>query len=313
MLFGSSTGRDGIGGASVLASATFGEGAATKRPSVQVGDPFAEKLLIEASLELIERGLVEGLQDLGAAGITCAVSETADRSGTGIRVDLDAIPRREPDMEPFEVMISESQERMLAIVTAAQLPDVLEVCRRWDLPAAVIGRVTDDGVITIVTGGLDGPGAPTRRTRARAHPGRGADQRRHRPPAGRRGAHPPPARAGAAASRPWPLTRLPERGMDPGAVLQALLGHPDLCSRAWVTRQYDATVGTDTVEGNEHGAAVIRVKGTTKGLVMATDAAERVGLSIRGWGPRSRSRSAPSTWPSPGRAPLGVTNCLNYG
>ena len=129
-------------------------------PSVQVGDPFAEKLLIEASLELIERGLVEGLQDLGAAGITCAVSETADRSGTGIRVDLDAIPRREPDMEPFEVMISESQERMLAIVTAAQLPDVLEVCRRWDLPAAVIGRVTDDGAISIVTGGLDAAGAP---------------------------------------------------------------------------------------------------------------------------------------------------------
>ncbi len=146
VLFGSSTGRDGIGGASVLASATFGEGSAAKRPSVQVGDPFAEKLLIEASLELIERGLVEGLQDLGAAGITCAVSETADRSGTGIRVDLDAIPRREPGMEPFEVMISESQERMLAIVTARQLSAVLEVCRRWDLPAAVIGRVTDDGL-----------------------------------------------------------------------------------------------------------------------------------------------------------------------
>ncbi len=104
VLFGSSTGRDGIGGASVLASATFGEGAGSKRPSVQVGDPFAEKLLIEASLELIERGLVEGLQDLGAAGITCAVSETADRSATGIRVDLDAIPRRESDMEPFEVI-----------------------------------------------------------------------------------------------------------------------------------------------------------------------------------------------------------------
>ena len=104
VLFGSSTGRDGIGGASVLASATFGDGAGSKRPSVQVGDPFAEKLLIEASLELIERGLVEGLQDLGAAGITCAVSETADRSATGIRVDLDAIPRRETDMEPFEVI-----------------------------------------------------------------------------------------------------------------------------------------------------------------------------------------------------------------
>src|SRR3954451_15788439 len=116
VLFGSATGRDGIGGASVLASATFSDQGASKRPSVQVGDPFAEKLLIEASLELIERGLVEGLQDLGAAGITCAPSETADRAGTGIVIDLDAVPRREPGMEPFEVMISESQERMLAAV-----------------------------------------------------------------------------------------------------------------------------------------------------------------------------------------------------
>ena len=153
VLFGSTTGRDGIGGASVLASATFGEGSAAKRPSVQVGDPFAEKLLIEASLELIDAGLVEGLQDLGAAGITCATSETADRSGTGMLVDLDAIPRREEGMAPFEVMISESQERMLAVVRPERLAEVLAVCRRWDLPAAVIGRVTDDGDITVVTGG----------------------------------------------------------------------------------------------------------------------------------------------------------------
>ena len=121
VLFGSATGRDGIGGASVLASATFTDDDPSKRPSVQVGDPFAEKLLIEASLELIERGLVEGLQDLGAGGITCATSETADRAGTGIVVDLDAIPRREPGLEPFEVMISESQERMCAAVLPEQL------------------------------------------------------------------------------------------------------------------------------------------------------------------------------------------------
>ena len=289
VLFGSSTGRDGIGGASVLASATFGEGATTKRPSVQVGDPFAEKLLIEASLELIERGLVEGLQDLGAAGITCAVSETADRSGTGIRVDLDAIPRREPDMEPFEVMISESQERMLAIVTAAQLPDVLEVCRRWDLPAAVIGRVTDDGAISIVTGGLDDGGAPKP----------GARELARMPAAALTSEAIVHQRVGTAPTRRRPVSMtfeppatdgLPERGMDPGAVLQALLGHPDLCSRAWVTRQYDATVGTDTVAGNEHGAAVIRVKGTTKGLVMATDAAERVGAHRPLAGGRARGR-----------------------
>ena len=153
MLFGSTTGRDGIGGASVLASATFGEASGAKRPSVQVGDPFAEKLLIEASLELIERGLVEGLQDLGAAGITCAVvGDRRPRRAPGIRVDLDAIPRREADMEPFEVMISESQERMLAIVAARRSsPPCSRSCRRWGLPAAVIGRVTADGDIAIVT------------------------------------------------------------------------------------------------------------------------------------------------------------------
>ncbi len=313
VLFGSSTGRDGIGGASVLASATFGEGATTKRPSVQVGDPFAEKLLIEASLELIERGLVEGLQDLGAAGITCAVSETADRSGTGIRVDLDAIPRREPDMEPFEVMISESQERMLAIVTAAQLPAVLEVCRRWDLPAAVIGRVTDDGDISIVTGGLDVAGAPKP----------GAREIARMPAAALTSDAIVHQRVGAAPTRRRPVSvpleppvatdGLPERGMDPGAVLQALLGHPDLCSRAWVTRQYDATVGTDTVAGNEHGAAVIRVKGTTKGLVMATDAAERVGIIDPWRGAALAVAECTLNVAVTGARVLGVTNCLNYG
>ena len=142
VLYGSATGRDGIGGASVLASATFTDDDPSKRPSVQVGDPFAEKLLIEASLELIERGLVEGLQDLGAGGITCATSETADRAGTGIVVDLDAIPRREPGLAPFEVMISESQERMCAAVLPERWDDVREVCERWGLPVAIIGRVT---------------------------------------------------------------------------------------------------------------------------------------------------------------------------
>src|SRR6185503_15300441 len=162
VLFGSATGRDGIGGASVLASATFSDQDASKRPSVQVGDPFAEKLLIEASLELIEGGLVEGLQDLGAAGITCATSETADRAGTGIALDLDAVPRRESGMEPFEVMISESQERMLAIVRPDRFDEVAEVCARWGLPCAVIGRVTDDGDITVNSEGRELARIPAR-------------------------------------------------------------------------------------------------------------------------------------------------------
>ncbi|HEU0243369.1 MAG TPA: phosphoribosylformylglycinamidine synthase subunit PurL, partial [Candidatus Limnocylindrales bacterium] len=165
VLYGSATGRDGIGGASVLASATFGDQDPSKRPSVQVGDPFAEKLLIEATLELIAKGLVVSIQDLGAAGITCATSETADRGGTGMLVDLDAIPRREPGMEPFEVMISESQERMVAIVEPGRWDAVRAVCERWDLPVAVIGRVTEEPDIVVLTapdgsGALDADGVP---------------------------------------------------------------------------------------------------------------------------------------------------------
>ena len=158
VLYGSATGRDGIGGASVLASATFGDQDPSKRPSVQVGDPFAEKLLIEATLELIARQLVVSIQDLGAAGITCATCETADRGGTGMLVDLDAIPRREPGLEPFEVMISESQERMVAIVEPAQWPAVREVCDRWGIASAVIGRVTAEPDVVVLTG-PDGSGA----------------------------------------------------------------------------------------------------------------------------------------------------------
>src|SRR5690242_4667328 len=156
VLFGSTTGRDGIGGASVLASATFGDADPSKRPSVQVGDPFAEKLLIEASLELIRRRLVVGLQDLGAGGITCATSETADRAGTGMRIRLAAIPLREAGMAPFEVMISESQERMLAIVEPGRFDAVREVCERWGLPVAVIGRVTADRDVAVVDDATDG-------------------------------------------------------------------------------------------------------------------------------------------------------------
>ena len=146
VLMGAKTGRDGIGGASVLASASFEEGDEAKRPNVQVGDPFQEKLLIEACLELVERGLLRGLQDLGAAGISCAVAEVAARAGMGMEVDLDAVPLREPSMEAWEVLVSESQERMLALVDPARLADVLEVCQRWGILASVLGEMTAGGV-----------------------------------------------------------------------------------------------------------------------------------------------------------------------
>ncbi len=313
VLFGSTTGRDGIGGASVLASATFSDQDASKRPSVQVGDPFAEKLLIEASLELIERGLVEGLQDLGAGGITCATSETADRAGTGILVDLDSIPVREPGMAPLEVMISESQERMLAAVRPDRYDAVRAVCERWGLPVAVIGRVTDDGDITVVTGGLDASGRPNAGARELARmPARALTSdaivhaRRAEPPAHRRAAPAPGAPAEVS-------DRLPERGMDPGAVLLALLGSPNLASRRLVFEQYDSTVGADTVVGPGQGAAVLRVKGTSKALVAATDGNQAVGALDPWLGAALSVAEATRNVSITGATPLGVTNCLNYG
>ena len=335
VLYGSATGRDGIGGASVLASATFTDdetsgrwlaGASprtsvqdpqaqkqSKRPSVQVGDPFAEKLLIEASLELIERGLVEGLQDLGAGGITCATSETADRAGTGIVVDLDAVPRREPGLEPFEVMISESQERMCAAVLPDRWPEVREVCERWGLPVAIIGRVTADGDIAVVEGGLDPDGRPAAGARELARiPARAltSDAIVHQ----RVAAAPTHRRAAPAPGAPVTASdRLPERGMDPGAVLVALLGSANLASRAAVFHQYDSTVGADTIAGPGRGAAVLRVKGTTKALVASTDGNQSVG-SLDPWlGAALSVAEATRNVSITGARPLGVTNCLNYG
>jgi phosphoribosylformylglycinamidine synthase len=302
VLFGSTTGRDGIGGASVLASATFADTDASKRPSVQVGDPFAEKLLIEASLELIDRGLVEGLQDLGAGGITCATSETADRAGTGILIDLDEIPRREPGMAPFEVMISESQERMCAIVRPDRWNALREVCDRWGLPVAVIGRVTDDGDVTVTSAGVELARIPASALTSDAI----VHDRLARAPEHRRAAPAPGAPLG-------PSDRLPERGMDPGAVLLALLGSPNLASRRAVHEQYDSTVGTDTVIGPGHGAAVLRVKGTRKALVATTDGNQAIGAVDPYLGAAMSVAEATRNVTITGARPLGVTNCLNYG
>jgi phosphoribosylformylglycinamidine synthase subunit PurL len=313
VLFGSTTGRDGIGGASVLASATFTHDDPSKRPSVQVGDPFAEKLLIEASLELIDRGLVEGLQDLGAGGITCATSETADRAGTGMLVDLDAIPRREPGLEPFEVMISESQERMCAAVRPDRWDAVREVCTRWGLPVAIIGRVTADGDIVVVEGGLTDTGDPNP----------GATELARIPAAAltsdaivhqRIAAAPTHHRAAPSPGAPLePIDLLPERGMDPGAVLLALLGSANLSSRHAVFHQYDSTVGADTVAGPGRGAAVLRVRGTTKALVATTDGNQSVGALDPWLGAALSVAEATRNVSITGARPLGVTNCLNYG
>ena len=302
ILFGSATGRDGIGGASVLASATFTDDDPSKRPSVQVGDPFAEKLLIEASLELIERRLVEGLQDLGAGGITCAISETADRAGTGIAVDLDAIPRRESGMAAFEVMISESQERMLAIVRPEREPEVRAVCARWGIAAAVIGVVTGDGDVAVSERGIEIARIPARALTSDAI----VHARLAAPPSRRRAAPAPGAPLEAT-------DHLPERGMDPGAVLLALLGSANLASRAPVFEQYDSTVQVNTVVGPGRGAAVLRIKGTPKALVATTDANASIGAIDPWLGAALSVAEATRNVAITGARPLGVTNCLNYG
>ncbi len=228
-------------------------------------------------------------------------------------VDLDAIPRREPGMAPFEVMISESQERMLAVIRPERWEAVREVCVRWGLPAAIIGRVTDDGDVTVVTGGLDASGrsnpgavelaripAPALTSDAIVH-----DRLAAPPP--RRRAAPAPGDSGPSADR------LPERGMDPGAVLLALLGGPNLSSRAWVFEQYDGNVQANTVEGPGHGAAILRIKGTTKALVAATDGNQAVGAVDPWLGAALSVAEATRNVSITGARPLGVTNCLNYG
>jgi phosphoribosylformylglycinamidine synthase II len=302
VLYGSATGRDGIGGASVLASANFDEGSAAMRPSVQIGDPFAGKLLIEASLELVGRQLVEGLQDLGAAGLTCATSEMADRAGTGMRIDLAAVPRREEGMAPFEVMISESQERMLAVVRPELLDDVLAVCARWGLPAAVVGVVTDDADVTVVEDGRELARVPARALASDAI----VVQREARPPVRSR---PAPAPGAPALAHDG----LPERGVNPGAVLQALLGRANVGSRAWVTGQYDETVGTDTIEGGQHAAGVLRVKGTAKAIVVATDSLPRLALHDPALAAAMAVAECARNVAVAGARPLGLTNCLNFG
>jgi len=299
VLFGSATGRDGIGGASVLASASFSEGSAEMRPSVQIGDPFAGKLLIEATLELVERGLVEGMQDLGAAGLTCATSEVAARGGTGIRIDLAAVPLREQDMQPFETMISESQERMLAICSRDRVPDVIEVVTRWGLRGNLIGEITADGDLVVVDGTDELARIPARALAIdvleQVHEASPPTRRRHAP------------------ATAFAHDGLPERGMDPGAVLEALLGHPNLGSRAWVTTQYDQTVGTDTIEGCERAAGVLRIKGTRKALVIATDSQPSVALYDPALGAALAVAECARNVSVTGARPLGLTNCLNFG
>jgi phosphoribosylformylglycinamidine synthase len=312
VLLGSATGRDGIGGVSILASAGFdGSGSAdapdqAKRPSVQVGDPYEEKRLIEACLELLDRGLVVGIQDLGGAGLACATSETAARGRVGMDVDVSAVARREVGMEPWEVMISESQERMLAIVTPQDWPAVAEVCGRWEVRASMIGRVTPPD---------DEDGRPVGRLRIREREdgplladvpaGSLADDGpRYRRPLG------PPADLEARRADGPELLDPPE---DCGGDLLALLADP-----SWVYRQYDHQLFLNTVEGPGGDAALLRLAGpglppSRRGVAITTDGNPRwCAIDPRG-GTAMLVAEATANLACVGARAAAIVNCCNFG
>jgi phosphoribosylformylglycinamidine synthase len=303
VLLGSSTGRDGIGGVSVLASAGFAddEADAGKRPSVQVGDPFEEKRLIEACLELLDRKLVVGIQDLGGAGLTCATSETASRGGVGMDVNVAEVPRREPAMEPFEVLTSESQERMLAIVEPAHADEVLAIAARWEVRASVIGRVTTGGRLRILDG-WDGEvlaDVPA----ASLHDAAPLYERPLAPPAGF------DLETRTLAGPPVPLD-----AATPDDDLLAMLA-----DTTWISSQYDHQLFLNTVEGPGGDATVLRLKhpgtgiDTGRALALTTDGNHRWCAVDPRQGTALTVAESMLNLACVGARPLAVVNCLNFG
>jgi phosphoribosylformylglycinamidine synthase len=295
LLFGSSTGRDGIGGASVLASASFDESSLDKRPSVQVGDPFTEKLLIEASLELIRRGLVIGFQDLGAGGISCPTSEMASKAGTGVALDADSVHRREPGMEPFEVMISESQERMLAVVAPDKVADAIEICNRWGLDANVIGTITNTGRVEVTSDGEVVADIPAD---ALAEEG---------PVYDRTGTKPAWAEELSSAV---PGDDPPD---DLRGALVTMLSSPEVGSKRWVWEQYDHMIFLGTVQPPGGDAAVVRLPNSDVAVAISVDGPARFCYLDPYEGARLAVAEAARNVATTGARPVAVTNCLNFG
>ena len=253
VLLGKATGRDGIGGASVLASASFDDESGAKRPSVQVGDPFEEKKLIEACLELYEKGLVVGVQDLGAAGLSCATSEPAGRAGVGMEVDLDHVHTREPNMTAPELLMSESQERMMAFVAPHNVDEVLSVAEKWEIDSAVVGEVRSGGTLRITHEGNLVAEVPAA-TLADNAP-------LYDRPAER------PAWLDEVQARTGPdISR-----HDPADLLRQLLDDPGIASAAWIYEQYDHMLFLNTVVGPGSDGSLLRIKGTDKALAVSTD------------------------------------------
>ncbi len=292
---GAKTGRDGIHGAT-MASEEFSEGSEQKRPNVQVGDPFLEKLLLEACLEAMRTGAVVGIQDMGAAGLTCSTCEMGGRGDVGIEIELDRVPQRETGMTPYEIMLSESQERMLLVAEKGREDEVFRVFEKWGLDAVTVGRVTPDGKMRVLEHGrvvAEIPNAALTDDAPLYH--RSLD--RWEPPVERE--MPPSIRLGETA--------------DLTANLKRLLASPNICSKHWVHEQYDSMVQINTVEGPGREAGVIRIKGTKRGLAMALDGNGRwCWLDPRLGAMHAVAESARKV-ACTGATPVAATNCLNFG
>ena len=292
---GSTTGRDGIHGAT-MASDSFDGQAAQKRPTVQVGDPFTEKLLLEACLEIMVGDCLVGIQDMGAAGLTSSACEMASREGTGVRMDLDRVPRREPGMTPYEIMLSESQERMLMVAKAGREDEVIRICQKWDLDVAVIGQVTDTGRVVLMEHGEVVADVPAK---ALAEEG----PRYDRPSA-------PPAYQDMLQALNYDA--LPDV-KDANAALLALLNSPTIASKRWVYEQYDYMVRTNTLVRPGSDAAVVRIKGTNKALALSVDCNARYCLLNPYEGAKIAIAECARNLACSGAEPIGVTDCLNFG
>jgi phosphoribosylformylglycinamidine synthase len=300
VLFGARTGGDGIGGVSVLASETFDEHGPAKRPSVQVGDPFTEKLLIEACLEIFAQDLVTGIQDLGGAGLSCATSELASAGTGGMHVDLDLVPLRDSSLTPAEILMSESQERMCAIVEPDKVEPFLALCRKWDVLATVIGEVTDGDRLTVDWHGQRIVDVPPRTV---AHEGPVYERPMRRP------ADLDDLQADDAARLPRPAT-----GAEIEAHWLAVVAAPDGADKTWLTEQYDRYVRGNTVLAQPDDAGVVRIdEQTHRGIALALDGNGRYTRLDPYAGAQLNLAEAYRNVAVSGARPLAVTNCLNFG
>ncbi|HYO32915.1 MAG TPA: phosphoribosylformylglycinamidine synthase subunit PurL [Nocardioidaceae bacterium] len=300
ILYGARTGGDGIGGVSVLASETFDAGGPTKRPSVQVGDPFMEKLLIECTLELFAAGLVAGIQDLGGAGLSCATSELASAGDGGMHVWLDRVPLRDASLAPEEILMSESQERMMAVVEPSDVAAFLDICRRWDVEATVIGEVSSTGRLVVDWQGETVVDVPPRTV---AHDGPVYERPYARP-------------AWQDALQADSSTRLarPRTGDELRSTLLTMVASPNLCDRSWVTDQYDRYVRGNTVLAQPEDSGVLRIdEESGLGVALSTDCNGRFSQLDPFVGAQLSLAEAYRNVATTGARPLAVTDCLNFG